>query len=130
MLVGYGNYNTYLKLELNVSGTTVTGTISGALGQAYTAVSVGSKPVCCRFPGRIIWRYGSNIQRVDKTINNASPPGTLCLRGCQHWIGRGVVNAKNPVFRRGCGGNKLFIGDMAYRQTGEQRRWRRHVNAN
>ena len=131
MLVGYGNYNTYLSPAQCVGTTVTAGTISGALGQAYTAVSVGSKP-SARFPGRIIWRpRQQRQQRVDKShqqrqatrhIMPADSPTLDWQRCCQC--------AEILCFGGAAAEINCFIGDMAYAKRANSDVGSRRVNAN
>jgi hypothetical protein len=116
VLVGYGNYNTY-AVQLNVSGTTVTaGTLSGALGQAYTAVSVGYR---LRLP-QIAGSYylaapgnGTNRGWI-KTINNANPPTHFATQGGNSGLAEVLSATEILCFGGAAAETDCFIGDMAY----------------
>jgi hypothetical protein len=116
VLVGYGNYNTY-AVRLDVSGTTVTaGTISGALGQAYTAVSVGYR---LRLP-QIAGSYylaapgnGTNRGWI-KTINNANPPTHFATQGGNSGLAEVLSATEILCFGGAAAETDCFIGDMAY----------------
>lgn len=116
VLVGYGNYNTY-AVQLNVSGTTVTaGTISGALGQAYTAVSVGYRLRLPQISGSYYLAAPGNGTNRGwiKTINNANPPTHFATQGGNSGLAEVLSATEILCFGGAAAETDCFIGDMAY----------------
>lgn len=116
VLVSYVNYNTY-AVQLNVSGTTVTaGTLSGALGQAFSAVSVGYRLRLPQITGSyyLVAPGTSSNAGATKTIANANPPTHYAL----HFANTGLAEVLSATEILCFGGvaaeTDCFIGDMAY----------------
>ena len=116
VLVAVSNYNTY-AVQLNVSGTTVTaGTLSGALGSAYSAASVGYRLRLPLISGSYYLAAPGNGTNRGwiKTIANGNPPSHFATQVVDTGLAEVLSATEILCFGGIAAETDCFIGNMAY----------------
>ena len=116
VLVGYDNYNTY-AIQLGVSGLNINiGTISGALGDAASTVSIGYRLRLPQISGShyLVAPGTSSNAGATKTIANANPPTHYATQTTTTGLAE-VLSADDILCFGGAPAETdCFIGDKSY----------------
>ena len=116
VLVGYDNYNTY-AVRLDVSGITViVGTLSDALGDAYSSASVGYRLRLPQISGSYYLAAPGNGTNGGsaKTIMNTVTPSHYATQSDNTGLAEVLSASEILCFGGVAGETDCFIGSMAY----------------
>lgn len=116
VLVGYDNYNTY-AVRLDVPGLTViVGTLSDALGDAYSSASVGYRLRLPQISGSYYLAAPGNGTNGGsaKTIMNTTPPSHYATQTTTTGLAEVLSATEILCFGGAAAETDCFIGNMAY----------------